>query len=276
MSTAALLLVLASAFIHALWNALLRRDPAPRDAVGPISLVAAFVALVPAIVRHVPLRVDTVAFAALAGAFEAAYFLGLGRAMATAPLGPVYTLARGGAVFLVWPASIALFGETLTPLGAGAALLLVVGLACTSPASAVSAAHRVGLRWAALTGVFIAGYHLAYTASLRRGGDAPTLAAISLAIAGAFHLGRVRIAQGALPRLTIRRAAAGALAGIGFVLFLAALAEGAGAGLVLTLRNGSVLFAMVFGLAFGERPRRLQWAGAGLVVLGAALLSFHP
>ncbi len=276
MSASAALLVFASAFVHALWNALLRRDPAPRDAVGPISIVAALVAALAVAWTRAPLRAETLAWALLAGAFEAAYFLALGQAMARAPLGPVYALARGGAVFLVWPLSMALFGESLRGTAALGAAVLLVGLVLASPRAAASEGREraTGMRWAALTGVFIAGYHLAYTASLRRGGDAPTLAALSLLVAGAFHVARVKLTQGRAPSFTPRRALAGALAGAGFVAFLLALAQ-SGAGLVLTLRNGSVLFAMLFGLALKEHPRPHQWLGATLIATGAALLTLH-
>ena len=80
MEPVVLLWVLLSAFFHALWNALLRRDPAPRDAVAPIGVVSAIVSLVAAAFVHAPPRLDTLAFGALAGVFEAAYFLTLGRA----------------------------------------------------------------------------------------------------------------------------------------------------------------------------------------------------
>lgn len=252
---------------------MLKRDPTPRDAVGPLSLVAALVAAIAMIVARAPLRLDTLAWGAVAGAFEALYFLTLGRALARAPLGPVYALARGGAVFLVWPLSIALFHEKLQLRAALGAGILLGGLILTTPRGGSPALdQRSGLRWAALTGVFIAGYHLAYTASLRAGGDAPTLAALSLLLAGVFHVVRARAQAGTFPAFSARRIGAGALAGLGFVAFLLALAE-TGAGLVLTLRNGSVLFAMVFGLFFGERPAARQWLGAALVAGGAATLS---
>ncbi len=46
-----------------------------------------------------------------------------------------------------------------------------------------------------------------------------------------------------------------------------------GAGVVLTLRNTSILFALVMAFALGERPRRLGVVGAVLVTVGAVLLA---
>ena len=58
----------------------------------------------------------------------------------------------------------------------------------------------------------------------------------------------------------------------GFSVFLFGM-RSAGAGAVLTLRNTSILFAQVFALVLGERPKRLAVVGAVLVTGGAALLT---
>src|SRR5262249_46830858 len=64
----------------------------------------------------------------------------------------------------------------------------------------------------------------------------------------------------------------GLLMGVGFLVFLSAMRD-AGAGVVLTLRNTSILFAQVLAFALGERPRWLGVAGAALVTGGALLLA---
>jgi uncharacterized membrane protein len=51
-----------------------------------------------------------------------------------------------------------------------------------------------------------------------------------------------------------------------------ALARG-GSGGVLTLRNTSVLFAVAMAWRIGERPRRVEVAGAALVAAGATLMA---
>ena len=65
---------------------------------------------------------------------------------------------------------------------------------------------------------------------------------------------------------------AGLLATVGFIVFLVGMAK-AGAGVVITLRNTSVLFAQVFAFTMGERPKRLGVVGALCVTFGAVLLS---
>jgi uncharacterized membrane protein len=66
---------------------------------------------------------------------------------------------------------------------------------------------------------------------------------------------------------------AGVLSAASFLAFLGALVRG-GAGLVLTLRNTSVVFAQGMAFLIGERPRRLQILGACLVAVGAVLLGW--
>jgi drug/metabolite transporter (DMT)-like permease len=47
-----------------------------------------------------------------------------------------------------------------------------------------------------------------------------------------------------------------------------------GAGAVATLRNTSVVFAVLFSWILGERPPLKQWLGAALVAAGAAGLAW--
>lgn len=58
---------------------------------------------------------------------------------------------------------------------------------------------------------------------------------------------------------------------VSFVLFLSALRD-AGAGVGITLRNTSVLFAQGMAWAIGERPHRWQLLGAVSVCTGAILV----
>jgi uncharacterized membrane protein len=64
----------------------------------------------------------------------------------------------------------------------------------------------------------------------------------------------------------------GMLSGGSFLILIEALARG-GVGFVLTLRNTSVLFALIFAWLIGERPRFVTALGAVLVAIGAALMT---
>ncbi|HET9449495.1 MAG TPA: hypothetical protein VFO83_01370 [Aggregicoccus sp.] len=53
----------------------------------------------------------------------------LAYSLRSAPLGLAYTVARGGALLLVWPASVALLGEQVWPGAALGGASVAVGLA---------------------------------------------------------------------------------------------------------------------------------------------------
>ena len=138
-------LVLVSAGLHALWNALLRLEPdKDRAVIGAIAVAATFALLVagaPARPRAPAFPTATSALATIAaGGFEAVYFASLARALASGKLGLVYTLSRGGAILVVWPMSIVLFAEPLVSTSAAGSGLVLGGLVL----SAVGAPSTTG------------------------------------------------------------------------------------------------------------------------------------
>lgn len=275
------LLTLASAFLHAMWNAGLRREP---DKDGAVVVAIAVATLVAAGVAALRFGISGVAFATLAavgwtilaGLLEGVYFAALARALDTGALGPVYTISRGGTLLLVWPASIWWWGEELTAARLVGSAIVALGLAlCTGARGAT----REAVAWSCLCAVLISGYHLAYKAALLAGGDGPAVFTLSLSVGTALNLLRLGAAgrARALEQLRLRWRSLvliGAICAAAFLLFLIGLAEG-GAGLVLTLRNTSVIFATAFGAMLGERPGLRQVLGSSVVVLGAIILGLR-
>lgn len=284
MSVTALLLVLASALIHASWNAILKRSRQPEHAVIAGSAVSATFAVLVALPFGLDLgRGHAYVWCLVAGVLEAAYFQTLGRALARGTLGLVYTVSRGGALVVVWPVSMLVFGEKLTVVHALGTLFVIAGLACTGfgapakPKESEDAKTSSAFALAILTGVFIGGYNLAYKKALAGGVTAPSANAISLGFAAVLNLaaiGGARRGQAftALRAEPISIALAGFLGATGFLLFLAALAQ-IGAGVVVTLRNTSILFAQALGYLLGERPSRVALVGTFAVAAGAILLT---
>jgi len=276
-------LVLASAVLHAAWNAILKREREPRLAVVPVSAVGAAVGVIAALARSGPgfafASPKGLGFALLAGVFEGTYFLTLGRALDAAPLSVVYTVSRGGALVLVWPISVALFGEAVHAWSVAGALLVALGLAATASGPGTGTASGKGVLFALLAATSITGYHVSYKTALAAGAPPPATLAISMALGVAMNValldGPARTRLRALVRSRpLPLGLAGLLTGVSFLLFLMALARG-GAGAMLTLRNTSVVFATLFALFIGERPSRAHWLGAVLVVAGAAAIG-HP
>jgi uncharacterized membrane protein len=280
-------LVLLSAFLHAAWNALLRleqdKDRALIAAIGAAALVATAVAGARwAVGAPAPFPgAASLGWTLAAGALEVVYFGSLARALESGPLGPVYTISRGGALVLVWPLSIAVFGERPTVTSLAGSAVVLAGLALSSaglPVRAARAGRGGALAWAAVCAAAIAGYHLAYKAALGVGGGPSAVFAVSLIAATAINLARLgaqgrRIAGGhvraRLPRVLLM----GTICSASFLLLMEALAAG-GAGFALTVRNTSVLFALGLAWAIGDRPLRAQVAGAVLVAAGAVLMAW--
>lgn len=316
-------LVVLSAFLHALWNALLRLEQdKDRSLVVAIVVGVAFAAVVAGArwaggeVLFASAR--GVGFTLLAGVMEAMYFATLARAMELGRLGVVYTISRGGAVVAVWPLSIALFGEAARLSSLAGSAVVVGGLALSglsrgsgggrqpgagrdvnsgaggasgnsgadTPRNggvtnrgnpSASSTQRAAVSWAVACAASIAGYHLAYTAALDEATNPSACFALSLGVSVAINaaqLARRGRADGlrALVRQRPRLIGMGLVASGSFLILMEALARG-GAGYVLTLRNTSVLFALLMGWRIGERPRRTEIIGAALVAAGATLMA---
>jgi len=275
-----LVLVLCSAFCHALWNALLKRHEDPESAV--VGVIA--VSVVSGAVWALGLRGTgfptgaSVAWALVAGVLESGYLTALARALRRAPLGLVYTVSRGGALLVVWPVSVLWLGEGVTPWTVVGAVTVAVGLAVMN-LSRAEGPVAMGVLWALAGAVCIAGYNLAYKRALVAGAQPPALFTLSLSLS----LGLMLLSRwGGEPWRALRRQVAarpvllgvtGLLCTLSFALLLVALAEG-GAGAVLTLRNTSIAFALGLGALQGERLRRRQLAGAAAVLVGAVLLGW--
>jgi drug/metabolite transporter (DMT)-like permease len=274
------LLLVASAMLHAGWNALLKREPDKTAAAAVVLAVAALVtaAIVPlAAGPAFPTRPAWL-WALGAGACEGAYMATLALALTRAPLGLAYTIARGGAMLLVWPVSVALLGERAGWLSVLGALAVGLGLATTQLQRAPDPTRPARLAWAWACAACIAGYHLCYDRALHAGAGTVPLFALALAVALPIDLATLdrnqrRDACRALRRRPRTLVLAGALTSASFLTFLAGLALSAPAA-ALTLRNTSVVFAQLFALMLGERVGRPQLAGAALVLAGAALVAF--
>jgi drug/metabolite transporter (DMT)-like permease len=277
-------LVVLSAFLHALWNALLRVEPdKDRGLIAAVS-VATLLALIVAGARWAveatpPFQnAEAVAWALAAGVLEWLYFASLARALDRGTLGTVYTISRGGSVLLVWPLSVMVYAEQVTVWSIAGSAIVFVGLVLSGLGASDPRANRGGaLAWAIACACSIAGYHLAYKAALHAGGSPSAVFAVALSLATAINVvatgstGReavARILRTRLPRVVLM----GAICGGSFLILMEAL-SGGGAGFVLTLRNTSVLFATALAWTIGERPRHAQVVGAVFVAAGAIAMA---
>jgi drug/metabolite transporter (DMT)-like permease len=269
--------LLASALLHAGWNALLKREREPElAALGVLAGCVAWATVAAAAYpgTGLPTRA-AVLWAIGAGIFEGLYFITLGAALARATYGAVYAIARGGALVVVWPVAVAILREPFTASSASGAALVAAGVVLVAAAGRERASAG-GIALAVACAACIAGYHVCYDLALVAGAGSAPLSALAFAVGlppvwlWARLTGRTsaRLERGAV----LRWAGAGAVATASFLLFLHGLAE-SGAGVALTLRNTSVVFAQALALALGERVPVRQALGSILVVLGAALVA---
>ena len=214
-------------------------------------------------------------FALLSGFFEAGYIATLLVGLQRAGLPVVYTIARGGALLIVWPISVIAMGEGANAIEIGAALALLAGLLlCGLEGTRIVR----GAGWGAACAVFVAGYHLTYKASLAQGSMPAGVFTVSLALAMPVNW----ILQGPTGRADVVAACrarpawvigGGLVCAASFLTFLFALRD-TGAGLAFSLRNTSVVFAAVLGWALGEPRRAREMAGVLVVAASAVALAW--
>jgi len=273
-----MILVLASACIHALWNALLKRardiQTASMGILGVSVLLTA--CMVPFTRGRLFPGLPALLWALGAGLGEGCYFVGLSRALRSAPLGWSYSWMRGTGMLLVWPVSILCMGESFHLGSAVAVGVVCAGLAVMGTAAGRSPSPRA-LFWAFATGVCIGGYTICYKVSLAHGANPMGLFGLAMLVALPVQIAitpsRHRGLKGILPSQWGLVLVAGGLCAASFLLYLEALAL-EGAGIMATLRNTSIVFAVLFSRVIGERPGPRQWTGAALITAGAMGLAW--
>jgi drug/metabolite transporter (DMT)-like permease len=273
-------LVLVSAALHALWNALIKRERDVRAATLAVLTIAVALSATAALIQRSWFPSTAALACALAsGVCEAGYFATLSRSLEVAPLGHYYPIARGGALLIIWPVSLIWLGERAGISSLAGAMLVTLGLFAIGSARRQGSAgdwRRDGLGWALASAVFIASYNLLYKEGLTLGSKPATLFTTSMSIALALNV----IALGnqrknivvVLSRSPLAMIVAGVVCCLSFWIFLFCLARG-GAGAMVTLRNSSVLFAQGFSWWLGERPGAVQIGGASAIAAGAILLT---
>jgi drug/metabolite transporter (DMT)-like permease len=267
LSLAALVLVLGSAAVHALWNALLA-DAEDTHAASAAMLLAGLVLFAPVAALTWDLDAAAIPYVLASGCLELLYFGLLAAAYARAELGFVYPVARGSAPVVVLAVSLVALGASVSAWQAAGVLAVAAGVMLVR---GLGAGRGADLALALCVGACIAAYTIVDDHGLRH---AAPIAYLALVIAVAA----VPYAAVVGPR-AIRRAATGRtlLAGAGmfgaYALALAAL-ELAEAAPVAALRETSVLMAAVGAALVGQaRMPVMRVAGACVVVVGAAAIA---
>ena len=170
MAPLAVSLVLFSTLLHASWNLLAKRDSAAPNLFPRVLLAVAVPGVLIGLLgewRGTALLPEVWPFLLIAGAFQAAYFLGLTMGYRTGDLGLVYPLVRALPVLLVSAFDV-LRGQVPGAAGwLGLALVLGGCVLVAGPARAVHADatgprwHGAAIGWAAIAALGTVGYTVA-------------------------------------------------------------------------------------------------------------------
>jgi len=124
-----LVLVLASAVSHGLWNYLVKEGN-DKESFMLLLNVSSLILLIPVFILILPeiyLPLEIVPYLLVSGIAETVYFLGLGKAYESGDLSIVYPVARSSPVFVTIAAAIFL-GEKLSLIGLLGILIIFIGV----------------------------------------------------------------------------------------------------------------------------------------------------
>jgi len=271
MATAALVLALVSAVIHALWNLLTARS---RDSEAALAIAMTLGPLLAIPLAIATWRVDAeaVPYLLLSGSLELTYMVLLGRAYRAAEMSLVYPIARGMAPVFVLAAGWLLLGQSVAPLSALGIGVVALGVVLVRGFRGGGSLRHVLL---ALTiAAVIASYTLVDSVGLRYANPIP-YAVLITGIPGAILVtwiawrdGPARIRAAATPSIAL--AGVSTIAAYGLVLAALRLAPAA---MVSAVRETSVVFGTALAaIVLHERVDRTRIAGALLVTLGVILV----
>ena len=273
MTVTALLLVLASAALHASWNLWAKQiGQASRPAVLMVllTLISAigYGPLAWWLLQHDPWRPTPTALLWVleSGVIHVGYFFALLRGYRVGDLSLVSPVARGTGPLLAAVGAVFLMGEHPTVLSVGGALAIASGVLILTwhPGKALPAKLAPGLRYGLLTGVFIATYTLFDAWGVKRVGVPPLVfywgGEVCRVVLLAPFVARERVAISQLWREhRVRVLGVALLSPLSYILILIALRTGQ-VGHIAPARELSILLGAYLGgrvLGEAEGRRRL-------------------
>jgi drug/metabolite transporter (DMT)-like permease len=271
MPLSALLLALAAAFVHALWNLLLARARDPEAATAVALIVAVLVFALMSVFAW-SLEREVWPYLLVTSCLQLLYFSLLITAYRRAEMSVVYPVARGVAPTLVLLAGVVILGYSTS--WAQAAGVVLVGLGVLAIRGVRKGAAGI------VFGLAIAGVIASYTLVDKRGLDYANpiayleVSMIAPAILYAAWVARMRGGAVAL-RSELNRSSvvAGVATFTAYALVLAAL-ERASAASVAAVRETSVVIAtLLAAVVLREHVTPVRLTGAILVACGVALLA---
>lgn len=272
-------IVLVAALFHAVWNTFAKTDGDRLVFIALMVTASGIAALCS--VPFLPLpKPESWSYILLSILAHQGYWAFLILAYRYGDLSHVYPIARGSAPLIVALVSLTLVGESLTPTGLLAVVLIGLGIMCltlTRGAQGLRDPWSVGL--ALVTGGFIAGYTIIDGLGARLAGSAHAYAAWMMGLewlpiaAFAFWVRRDRlILRG---RMVWKRAVLSGLMTLAAYWAVIWAMTVAPIALVAALRETSIIIVVVFGVLFlKERLSLMRLAAASVTLVGTVLLKF--
>jgi len=272
MTLGVFLAVLAAAFLHALWNALIKVGSDKMAAMVVLSVMEVPIGLAVALSRPWP-PAEVWPYVIAAGCTHFAYKFFLTSAYERGDLSRVYPLARGAAPMIVGVVSWIALSDVLTVAEAVGVLVLGAGIILMARGVFTGGEERRLIPFALGSAVATATYTLIDGLGARVSGDAVAYVGwVFVADGLIFSLGMVawkgRRVVPPMGRIWAMGTAASAASYGAYAVSVWAMTV-APIALVAALRETSILFAVLIGwLAFGERMDRGKAVAALTIVAG--------
>lgn len=276
MSAGVLAIVLAAAFLHALWNALVKGAGDRTVMLGLIALGHVIPGLALASSLPAPDPASWV-FIVASTVIHWGYYYLLNAAYRIGDLSVVYPVARGAAPVLIAVSAWVFVGEALSLLAWAGIGAISLGMFLLARPGRLAKVAPAGLLAAFGTALTVAAYSMADGVGVRASGHVMSYVAwlfsAEIFVAGfvlSTRLPRLRAMGG---RSILIGIGGGVISGTAYAMALYAKTL-APLGLVSAMRETSVIFAALFGvLWFGEGPKGQRLTAAAVVAAGVMLIA---
>lgn len=277
MTSEVFFMVLLAAFLHAIWNGILKVDGDRLSVMAVIAAVQGVISV--SLVGFVPVpNAAAWPFLFSAALLHTGYRLFLLQAYRFGDLSRVYPIARGSAPLIVAVLAVIVAGEHLSAQSWGAILVIAFGimsLALTRGLDPIRDSRAVLL--ALGTGCFAAAYTVIDGLGARNAGSPHSyLIWVFLLDAPVFFTVLLFWKRDSFPTISLKRWVAGTTAGaasyVAYWLVIWALSVAPMAS-VSALRATSILFAVLFGVVFLKEPLNvLRTAAVTAIAAGVTML----
>lgn len=272
----AIVLVLAAAFLHAFWNAVIKGSSDRVLTMGLINMGHLIPSLV-IVVLYLPPAREAWPFLAASTIIHFFYYGFLLLSYRFGDLSQVYPIARGVAPVLVALGAQVFVGEVLPPIAWAGIILVSFGIGTLFLGRSNGAVSAPAIIAALLTGVTIASYSIVDGMGVRLSQSPLGYIGWLFLLESVAGFALLFYRRDVLASVSLKRYVIGLTGGLisGLAYGLAIYAKNLTTlGTVSAIRESSVIIAALIGVIwFGERPWRLRLIAALIVASGVILLA---